>query len=115
MHELSIVEALVNQTQQELKRSGHEGRVIRLDLSVGRLAGVNCDSIRFAFDLLSTGTILEGAEIHIAEPGATCRCHACHCEVEVHEVAVECPQCCSRDVSIEGGHDLLLESIEIED
>ncbi len=115
MHELSIVEALVEQAQKGLKRSGHEGRIIRLDLIIGRLSGVSSDSIRFACDLLSSNTPLEGAEIHISEPGATCRCRACDAQIEIDELAWQCPQCSSGDVSIEGGRELLLQSIEIED
>ena len=53
MHELSIVEALIDQVGQELDRAGQQGRVLRLELSIGRLSGVNPDSVRFAFGLLA--------------------------------------------------------------
>ena len=115
MHELSIVEALIEQAQKEVERSGHDGRILWLDLTVGRLSGVNCDSVRFAFELLSPGTLLEGARVRIAEPKATCRCDACHARAEIDELTVRCPHCGSTRVSIEGGRELLLESIEIED
>jgi hydrogenase nickel incorporation protein HypA/HybF len=114
MHELSIVEALIEQAEKEVKRSGQEGRVVGLDVVVGRLSGVNCDSIRFAFELLSDGTRFEHAELRIAEPKATCRCDACHAQEEIDELAVCCPRCASPKISIKGGRDLLLESIEIE-
>ena len=52
MHELSIVEALIDQVGRELDRAGQQGRVLRLELSIGRLSGVNCESVRFAFGLL---------------------------------------------------------------
>ena len=41
MHELSIVEALIDQVGQELERAGQRGRVLRLELSIGRLSGVH--------------------------------------------------------------------------
>jgi len=115
MHELSIVETLIEQAQKEVRRSGHSGRIVRLDLVIGRLAGVSCDSIRFAFDLLSPDTMLEGAEVRITEPKATCCCQACDARVEGDELTVRCPRCGGVGVSFEGGRQLLLESIEIED
>jgi len=115
MHELAIVEALIDQTRAEVENAGQTGRVLRLDLSIGRLSGVYCDSIRFAFDLLSKDTLLEGAELHITQPKATCHCHECDARVEIDEIVVQCPECAGGDVSIDGGRELLLQSIELED
>jgi hydrogenase nickel incorporation protein HypA/HybF len=115
MHELSIVEALIAEVEREVGRSGHDGRIRRVDLVIGRLSGVSCDSIRFAFDLLSRGTLLDGAEVHIAQPRAVSRCRDCLASVELDELAVECPTCHSPNITIEGGRDLLLEAVELED
>ncbi len=115
MHELSIVEALIEQVEREIKRAGQSGRIRRLDLSVGRLSGVSCDSLRFAFELLSADTIVGGAELHISQPKADCLCQACHARTPVDEIAVRCPACGSMQITLEGGRELLLQSIEIED
>jgi hydrogenase nickel incorporation protein HypA/HybF len=89
--------------------------VIRLDLVIGRLSGVYVGAIRFAFELLSPGTLVEWAELRIAEPNARCRCAACGAFVEIDELAPRCPACGSSDVAIEGGQELLLETIELEE
>jgi hydrogenase nickel incorporation protein HypA/HybF len=115
MHELSIVEALIEQVGRELERAGQQGPIARLELSVGRLSGVNCDSLRFAFGLLAPDTLVEHAEVVIQEPKAVCHCHACNARVEIDDLVVQCPQCASADITIEGGRDLLLQSIEIKD
>jgi hydrogenase nickel incorporation protein HypA/HybF len=115
MHELSIVEALIDQVKQELDQRNQQGRVLRLELSIGRMSGVYCDAVRFAFGLLTPGTILEGSEIVIHEPKPACRCHACGAKTEIDELVIQCPPCGSNDITIEGGRDLLLQSIEIED
>ncbi len=115
MHELSIVEALIEQVRRELERAGQSGRVRRLELSIGRLSGVNCDSVRFAFGLIAAGTPLEGAELAIREPKSVCCCRACEARAEIDALVAQCPQCGSAEISIEGGRDLLLQSIEIED
>ena len=115
MHEMAIVQSLIEQTQLEVEKAGQKGRVVGLDVVVGRLSGINCDSIRFAFEMLAPGTPLEGARMQITEPKATCNCRSCRARLEIDELVVECPQCGSRDISIEGGRDLILQSIEIED
>ena len=115
MHELSIVQALIDQVEQEVERSGHDGRVTGLDVTIGRLSGVNPDSFRFAVEMLSPGTVLESAEVRIAEPLATCRCRACGGAVEVEQLTAQCPKCGSGDVVLEGGRDLFLQSIELEE
>ena len=115
MHELSIVEALIDQVGQELERAGQPGRVLRVELSIGRLSGVHGESVRFAFGLLAPGTRVEGAEIVIQEPKAVCQCRACHAQTEIDDLVVQCPRCASNDISIEGGRELMLQSIEIEE
>jgi hydrogenase nickel incorporation protein HypA/HybF len=115
MHELSMVEALIDQVTQELDRAGESGRVLRLDVSIGRLSGVHPDSVRFAFGLLVPGTILDRAEILIEEPKAVCHCHACDARVEIDDLVIECPECHADAITIEGGRDMMLQSIEIEE
>jgi len=115
MHELSIVEALIEQVGRELKRAGQPGPVRQLDLSIGRLSGVHGDSIRFAFGLLAPGTPLENATIAIHEPKAVACCRACNARTEIDELVVRCPACGSDEITIEGGRDLLLQSIEVEE
>jgi len=115
MHEMAIAEALIEQVAAELDRAGQKGAVKRLELAVGRLSGVHCDCLRFAFELLSPGTPAEGAELLIREPPAMSRCHQCGTSVEIVDMVIECPRCGSPQIVIEEGRELLLESIEIED
>ncbi len=114
MHELSIVEAILAQVQEEVRQAGATGRVTRLDLIIGRLSGVNPDSIRFDFELLGPGTLMEGAEICIREPAAVCACRGCGARSEIDELVATCPRCASHDVAIEGGQELILQSIEVD-
>jgi len=114
MHELSIVEALTAQVEEEVKQAGESGRVTRLSLVIGRLSGVNCDSIRFAFELLAPGTLLESAELEISEPRAECVCADCGATSQIDRLVPECPDCASPDITFRGGTELLLETIDLE-
>ncbi len=115
MHELAIAEALIEQVGTELDRAGQNKAVKRLELAVGRLSGVHCDCLRFAFELLSPGTPVEGAELTIREPPAVARCRECGASTEIAEMVIDCPRCGSPEIVIEEGRELLLETIEIED
>jgi hydrogenase nickel incorporation protein HypA/HybF len=115
MHELSIVDALIEQVGREVHRSGHHGNILGIEVNIGRLSGVNCDSVRFAFDLLAPGTVVEGSTIVINEIKAICRCHACDARMEIDELVLQCPKCGSDAITIEGGRDLVLQSIDVAD
>lgn len=115
MHELSIVQALLDQVAEEVDRAGHPGRVVALHLVIGRLSGVHADAIRFGFELLSPGSIAHGATLQIDQPPARCLCRGCGGEVEIAELVTTCPSCGRADIIIRGGQELLLQSIELED
>ncbi len=112
---MSIVQALLEQVQSEVDKSGHAGRVMNLHLVIGRLSGVHVDSIRFAFELLAPESICRDAELTIDQPKAQLLCLACNAAQEIEELHASCPDCGGRNVTIQGGQDLLLQSIELED
>ncbi len=115
MHELAIVDSMIEQVRGELARAGAAGRVTRIDLVIGRLSGVCPESLRFGFEVLARDTELEAAEIVIREPKARCECRSCLSTTELDQFDGRCPQCQGRDIHIEGGRELLLESIELEE
>ena len=115
MHEMSIVQALLEQVQSEVEKSGHSGRVLGLHLVIGRLSGVHVDSIRFAFELLSPDSKARDAELVVDQPKAQLLCLDCDATQEIEELHSSCPNCGSSNVTIHGGQDLLLQSIELED
>ncbi len=115
MHEMSIVQALFDQIEREVDQSGHSGRVLQIHLVIGRLSGVHVDAIRFAYELLSPDSIASQAQLVIDQPRAVLRCTDCRLEQEIDELTVICPSCGGSHVTIEGGQQLLLQSIELED
>jgi len=115
MHEMSIVQTLLEQIEAEVKGAGCTGPARRVRLVVGRLAGVHVDSLRFAFELLRSGTVAESAELDIDQPRAQLVCQDCAAVQPTDELAASCPRCGSARVRIEGGRELLLQSIEVDD
>ena len=115
MHEMSIVQALLEQVQLEIEKSGLHGRVRSLHLAIGRLSGVHVEAIRFAFELLSPDSIARDAELVIEEPQALLSCQDCDRETPIEELSANCPTCGSDNVAFRGGQELILQSIELED
>ena len=112
---MSLVQSLIEQVGSEVDRSGHRGRVLSVDLVIGRLSGVHVDSIQFAFEVLAPGTVIDGAALRVYQTQASLHCRACGLEEPIDELAVRCGECGSCDTLIEGGQELLLQSIELED
>ena len=115
MHEAAIAEELISAALAQLARSGARGRVLRLEVAVGRLSGVSPEALRFAFEQLAPGTPVAGAALEIAEPPAQCRCKECGKQTATGALFGGCPACGSSAVSIAGGRELLLQAIEVED
>ena len=85
-----------------------------MELVIGRLSGVSVDSIRFAFEVLSPETCMEGAELMIEEPKAVCACATCGRKTEIDTFVAECPACGGSEIRVEGGEEMVLKSIELE-
>jgi hydrogenase nickel incorporation protein HypA/HybF len=111
MHELSIADAVVTIAS----RHAAGRRVTRVDVKVGHLRQVVPDSLTFAFELVAARTELEGAELVIEEVPATVRCRPCAAETTLQQFPAHCTACGSFDVELEGGDELLVDSIELED
>jgi hydrogenase nickel incorporation protein HypA/HybF len=115
MHETGIIAELIEAAEKELVRAGAGGRVLKVKLSIGRLATVSPEALQFGFELITHGTRFEGAVLEIERPPAFCHCRQCHARTETEDLFLPCPACGSLDVSIEGGQDLLLVSMETDD
>ena len=114
MHELSLVREMLKLAENELTRKYPEGKVGSITLRVGRLSGAHPEALRFAFDTISPHTKLADARLIIKESRARFLCKNCQIEGELDELVLECPQCHSDNIILEGGRELLLESMEVD-
>jgi hydrogenase nickel incorporation protein HypA/HybF len=111
MHELSIATALVAIAQ----RHAAGRRVSRVDVRVGHLRQVVPSALEFAFELITTGTVLEGAALVIEPVPAVVRCGACAAETEQAAFPFACSGCGAWDVEVVQGEELLVDSIDLEE
>ena len=115
MHELSIVKQLMAVAEAELDRLDEDVKVTSLRIAVGRLSGASPEAMKFAFEVLSPESRLTGCRLDIVEPKALCTCADCGNEEEVDDYVSLCPRCQSASITVTGGHELRLESMEVDD
>jgi hydrogenase nickel incorporation protein HypA/HybF len=112
LHELSIACSLVKTAVDEAARHGVT-HVVKMDVVLGALAGVELEALRFCFPAVAKGTVCEGAELSIEVEGATGRCPTCGCVSEVRDFMDLCPQCGGWPLGVEGGRDMRLRALEV--
>lgn len=88
-------------------------KITRIELVVGKLAGVVPDALRFCFETLKEETIAKDAALIIHEVAATAHCATCNLEREVGLYDYFCPTC-EGPVFPKGGDELNVKDIEIE-
>ena len=111
MHELSLAEAVVAIAE----RHAAGRRVLTVECTVGHLRQVVPSALEFAFQLLSSGTVLEGARLMIEQVPARGRCRGCGAETTMDGFPLRCAACGSLDVEIVAGEELLVAALECEE
>ncbi|NTW55805.1 MAG: hydrogenase maturation nickel metallochaperone HypA [Chlorobiaceae bacterium] len=114
MHEMSIALSIVEAVGSRADAEG-ASRVSSIELVVGKLSGIEPESLRFCFSAASKGTVAEDAELSIEVREGTGRCMECTKEFPVSFYFAECPGCGSLRVSILSGEEFLIQSMTIEE
>lgn len=111
MHELSIAESIVAVAERHAA-----GRpVVKIELRVGHLRQVVPSALELAFQLVSRGTLLDGAELAIEDVPARGRCRACGTETTMSGFPLACSACGGLDMEVLTGEELLVDSLELEE
>jgi len=113
MHELSIATQIVKLATRHAEAAS-AGCVSQVELDIGKLSGIELESLRFALSVATRDTLLKDAEflIHTIEP--LFECSSCHHHFTPGRVTGECPSCGEvRSVLIEG-NELQIKSLLVE-
>ncbi len=115
MHELGITRNLVAIVSEQ----AHGKRVLRVWLEMGTRTALMPDAVRFCFDVVALGTVLEGAVLDILEIAAGLQCEECGTyadpdRITDQETAVICAQCQSSKLRRRSGEELNIKAMEVE-
>lgn len=98
--------------RQQAEANGAE-RVNRIVLRVGRLAGVDLEALRFAFDALAPGTVAADAVLEIESVPARAHCAACNRDFTAGSgFIMACPRCRAFSGDIRTGRELDITRLE---
>jgi hydrogenase nickel incorporation protein HypA/HybF len=114
MHELAITQSLLQIALDKARESGAKN-IRCINLRIGRLTGYVPEAVEMNFGMLSPGTLAEGAKLLIQWVPVRISCKDCGKGSELGEFEMCCPNCGSTNVSITGGREMFIESMEIED
>jgi hydrogenase nickel incorporation protein HypA/HybF len=111
MHEYSIVQSLLDRVEQSIE--GYDvAAVRRLRVRIGALSGVDGELLRTAYDLVTSGTLLERTALDIEEVPARWSCSRCGRDGVAGE-RLSCPAC-GVGLTLVAGDEIVLEKIDLE-
>ena len=114
MHELPVTQGIID-VAVEAAQQHNAARITAIDLVIGELTSIVDDSVQFYFDMLSHGTLAEGARLRFRREPARATCLDCEHRFKVKPpILPECPQCGSAQVLVSGGREFYVESIDVD-
>lgn len=113
MHELSIATSIVETVG--VIAAEQQATVGAVAVRVGALSGVVPDALRFAWDVATRGTAMDGATLNIDEVAAAVWCPSCQAEQAIPGGRLRCPVCGTATPRVVRGRELEILSLEIND
>lgn len=112
MHEVSICEGIILLLEEQAVVQ-HFQQVETLWLEIGELAGVELEALRFSFEVVSRGTLAEGARLEILQPQGRAQCQDCTQSVPVKTRYDACPECGGHQLQVCAGDELRIKELEV--
>lgn len=113
MHEFPITEQIIK-IAEERAIQAEAVRVTKVSLVVGDYSGFIGESIQMYFDIISKGTLCEGAVIEIERVKPKLQCGSCGAYFERQPMSFQCPHCGGEGGPTEIGKEFYIDSIEVE-
>jgi len=107
--------AIAGSVLDSVLRHADGRRVTHVQLKVGHLRQVVPTSLEFNWDLITKGTVADGAPLAIERIEAVGACRACGEETPQAGFPFRCGACEGFDLEIVRGNELLIDWLEVED
>jgi hydrogenase nickel incorporation protein HypA/HybF len=121
MHEFTITTYLVEALLDLVKQQGSR-RVLEVHLKVGRLRALSVEQVKFSYNILAKGTVLEGSKLIVDEANGTVHCATCNYREEFNPEdpllfhyglpRLDCPKC-GKPLAIEGGDECVITKVRM--
>ncbi len=111
MHEYAIADALLRQVEIHADRHGAE-HILRIQVQVGELSGVEPALLQNAWELVREGTICERSRLDLRSVAVRWVCPSCAGSLGANG-ALRCAKC-GVPAELTQGDELILERVEME-
>jgi len=113
VHEMSIAESVLQIIEDQARADGY-AKVNAVWLEIGQLAGVEKESLRFCFDVVTRDSVARDARLEIIETAGKGWCMECARSVAVTARYEPCPNCGSFQIQVTGGEEMRVKELEVE-
>ena len=124
MHEVSVVTSIVDAVIGELSKYIVE-KVNSVTILVGELTNLGDEQMRFAYEIVTRGTILEGSELIMERIPVEALCRSCGYEgpvkmltdpdYDTHSIPIlSCPEC-GGEIKVVKGMECTVKCMDIEE
>jgi hydrogenase nickel incorporation protein HypA/HybF len=121
VHEMTITASLVEAVTDLAKQQGAK-RVIEVHLRVGKLRALSIDQVKFSYEILTKGTLLDGSKLIVEETPGKVRCSVCKYGEEFDPQGdlayhfglppLVCPNC-GNMLEVEGGDECVITKVRM--
>jgi hydrogenase nickel incorporation protein HypA/HybF len=110
MHEFGLMSQLLEAVEAKAQELGSRP-VLAINLLIGDRASIVDDSLLYYFDMLTPGTLVEGAELNVRRVPSRFYCANCDDKYTLTGADFRCPTCAQIGIITTEGSELLIESI----
>ena len=112
MHEVGVMADALDLALEAAHKAGAT-RIHRVILRIGALAGVEADALDLAFEVVTAGTLAEGASLEVQAVSVVCHCPGCDLLFEPPDFVLRCPVCQQPSEDVRSGTEMELASVEV--
>ena len=113
MHELSLCESILG-IIEDYARTHQFSRVRSVRIEIGALSCAEPDALRFGFDVVTKGTVAEGANLDIDRPPGRAWCWDCETIIVMTNRADACPFCGRHRLDVRAGDQMRVTELDVD-
>jgi hydrogenase nickel incorporation protein HypA/HybF len=110
---MSIVQGLIAIVKKEMDKSG-AARLRSVRVKIGEMSGILPDALNTAFEILTAGNEMNGAELNMDIAPLMGYCRKCNKEFKIIDYRFSCPDCGESEIDIVSGREMSIIEIEVD-
>lgn len=114
MHELPVTQSICDIAVREAERI-HAKKVCSITIKMGDYSDYVPEIVQEYFNLVSEGTLAEGAQIQVERVPATLYCRDCGVTSPVEHFRMRCPLCGGGRTELKTGREFYVDRMEVEE